>query len=91
MAALRENDPASRRPPLPSWTITRGSIIATDCSRCRSQHDLRIRHGQVSTPEQKCIGSPEQNYSDDAGKDFAYKIARAAPFCKIYEFAMDRV
>jgi len=36
-AALRENDLANRRPPMPSLTTTRGGTIAAVCSRCRSQ------------------------------------------------------
>ena len=27
-----------------------------------------IEHDQMSTPEQKCIGSPEQKYINDVGK-----------------------
>jgi hypothetical protein len=46
VAALRENDLANRHPPLPSLTTTRGGTIAAVCSR--SQHNLRIRHGQVT-------------------------------------------
>ena len=46
MAALRENDLANRRPPLPSLLTTLGGTIAAVCSRCRSRRNLRIRHGQ---------------------------------------------
>src|SRR5262245_31915468 len=46
MAVLRENDLANGRPPTPSLTTTLGGITAAACSRCRSRHDLRIRHGQ---------------------------------------------
>src|SRR5262245_58943092 len=45
MAVLRENDLATGRPPMPSLTTTLGGITAAACSRCRSRHDLRIRHG----------------------------------------------
>jgi Resolvase, N terminal domain len=41
-AALRQNDLANRRPPMPSLAITRGDTIATGCSRCRLQRSLRI-------------------------------------------------
>src|SRR5262245_3556727 len=47
MAVRRENDLANRRPPLPSFTATHGGTIAAVCSRCRSQHNLRIRHGHA--------------------------------------------
>jgi len=45
-AARQENDLANRRPPMPSSTTTRGGSIAGVYSRCQSQRDLRIRHGQ---------------------------------------------
>jgi integrase-like protein len=38
---------ANRRPPMPSWTTTLGGTTAAVCSRCRSQRNLRIRHGQA--------------------------------------------
>jgi hypothetical protein len=47
MAILRENDLASRRPPTPSLTATRGGTIAAVCFRCRSRRNLRIRHAQA--------------------------------------------
>src|SRR5262245_13481281 len=47
VAALQENDLANRRPPTPSLTTTRGGTIAAVYSRCQSQRDLRIRHGQL--------------------------------------------
>jgi hypothetical protein len=40
MVALRENDLANCRPPLPSLTTTRGGTIAAVCSRCRSQRNF---------------------------------------------------
>jgi len=39
-AALRGNDLANRRPPLPLLTITHGGTIAAVCSRCRQQRNL---------------------------------------------------
>jgi len=35
------------RPPMPSSTTTRGGTIAAVYSRCQSERDLRIRHGQA--------------------------------------------
>jgi hypothetical protein len=51
VAALRENDLANCRPPMPSFTTTLGGTTAAVCSRCRSQRNLRIRHGQVDAGE----------------------------------------
>jgi hypothetical protein len=45
-AALRENDLANHRPPMPSLTTTLGGTTAAVYSRCRQQRKLRIRHGQ---------------------------------------------
>jgi len=39
-AALRENDLANRRPPMPSLATTRGGTTAAVYSRCQSQRDL---------------------------------------------------
>jgi hypothetical protein len=36
---------AGRRPLMPFLITTRGGTIAAVCSRCRSQRNLRIRHG----------------------------------------------
>src|SRR5260370_36933263 len=47
MAVLRENVLANRRPPMPSLPTTLGGTIAAVCSRCRSQRNLRMRHGQL--------------------------------------------
>ena len=60
----------------------RPSVDKASCRRKRayfSYHDTFLRLGtvggpthslaEVSTPEQKCIGSPEQNYIDDAVKE----------------------
>jgi hypothetical protein len=41
VAALRENDLANRRPPMPPFT--RGGTTAAVCSKCRLQRNLRIR------------------------------------------------
>jgi hypothetical protein len=49
-AALRENDLAKRRPPVPSLPAMLGSTIAAVRSKCQSQRNLRIRHGQVQAP-----------------------------------------
>ena len=46
---LQENDPANRRPPIPSLITTLGDTIAAVCSRCQSRSDLRIRHAQGSS------------------------------------------
>jgi hypothetical protein len=48
VAALRENDLANRRQPMRSLITTLGGTIAAVFSRCRSQRNLRFRHGQVS-------------------------------------------
>jgi hypothetical protein len=59
MAALRENDLANRRPPMPSLTTMLGGTVAAVYSRCRSQRDLRIRHGQV---EQLIVRMAKENH-----------------------------
>jgi hypothetical protein len=46
VAVLQEKDLANRRPPMPSLITTLGGTIAAVGSRCRSQRNLRIRHGQ---------------------------------------------
>src|SRR5450759_5212410 len=47
VAVLQEKDLANRRPPMPSLITTLGGTIAAVCTRCRSQRNLRIRHGQA--------------------------------------------
>ena len=42
VAALRENDLANRRPPVPSLTTTLGGTIAAVCSRCRPQRNYEF-------------------------------------------------
>jgi hypothetical protein len=60
VAALRENDLANHHPSLPSLTTTRGGTIAAVCSRCRSQRNLRFRHGQVEITSQSLNGMTEK-------------------------------
>jgi hypothetical protein len=47
VGALQGKDLANRRPPMPSLITTLGGTIAAVCSRCQSQRNLRIRHGQA--------------------------------------------
>jgi hypothetical protein len=51
VGALQEKDLANRRPPMPSLITTLGGTIAAVCSRCQSQRNLRIRHGQAKKNE----------------------------------------
>jgi hypothetical protein len=53
VAALQENDLASRRPPMPSLITTLGGTIAAVCSKCQSQ-----RNYDFATHRGLCFSAP---------------------------------
>src|SRR5450759_4075425 len=62
VAVLQEKDLANRRPPMPSLITTLGGTIAAVCSRCRSQRNLRIRHGHGRVQHASVVRADENEH-----------------------------